>query len=98
MQKGRPALSVQANHRQLPASTATLLTTAYILHEFGPESHQQTRILARTVDDGVVQGPLILLGGGDPNLSSRRFPFITQTVRDDPMLSYADACRSSMGR
>ncbi|HUX18301.1 MAG TPA: D-alanyl-D-alanine carboxypeptidase/D-alanyl-D-alanine-endopeptidase [Acidithiobacillus sp.] len=85
MQKGRPALSVQANHRQLPASTAKLLTTAYILHELGPESHQQTRILARTVDDGVVQGPLILLGGGDPNLSSRRFPFVTQTVRDDPM-------------
>ncbi|MBU2817629.1 D-alanyl-D-alanine carboxypeptidase/D-alanyl-D-alanine-endopeptidase, partial [Acidithiobacillus ferrooxidans] len=85
VQKGRPTLSVQADHGQLPASTAKLLTTAYILHELGPESHQKTRILARTIDDGVVRGPLIFLGGGDPDLSSRRFPFVRRTVRDDPM-------------
>ncbi|MDD5375921.1 D-alanyl-D-alanine carboxypeptidase/D-alanyl-D-alanine-endopeptidase [Acidithiobacillus sp.] len=85
MQKGSPTLSVQADHGQLPASAAKLLTTAYILHELGPETRQKTRILAQTIDDGVVQGPLIFLGGGDPDLSSRRFPFVRRTVRDDPM-------------
>ncbi|MDA8114548.1 MAG: hypothetical protein M0Z43_07450 [Acidithiobacillus sp.] len=39
-QAGRPALSVQADHAQLPTSTVKLLTTVYIiLHELGPESH-----------------------------------------------------------
>ncbi len=55
-QAGRPALSVQADHAQLPTSTVKLLTTVYIiLHELGPESHQHTRILALSVNDGVVQ-------------------------------------------
>lgn len=53
-QAGRPALSVQADHAQLPTSTVKLLTTVYIiLHELGPESHQHTRILALSVNDGV---------------------------------------------
>lgn len=66
-----------------PASTAKLLTTAFALDVLGPDTIFSTQVLARSTPDvnGVVQGPLVLLGGGDPNLSSRVFPFRGTTVR-----------------
>lgn len=56
--KGRPVLSVQADHAQLPASTVKLLTTVFIIpHELGAETllAWHTRMLALSVNDGVVQ-------------------------------------------
>lgn len=86
LQNDAVLLDQNATHAQLPASTAKLLATAYILDVLGPESHQRTLILGANPVAGILHGPLIFLGDGDPDLSSRRFPFVRQTERDDPML------------
>lgn len=83
---GAPMLSQNATAPQLPASTAKLLTTAYVLHTLGAQDHLLTRVLAQGLIAGRVVGPLIFLGGGDPNLSSRIFPFNGRTQRG-PALS-----------
>ncbi len=83
---GAPVLSQNATAPQLPASTAKLLTTAYVLHTLGAQDRLLTRVLAQGLIAGRVVGPLIFLGGGDPNLSSRIFPFNGRTQRG-PALS-----------
>ena len=59
------------------ASNAKLFSTALGLVKLGPQHIYTTKIVldAPLADDGVVLGNLILLGGGDPNLSSRVIPY-----------------------
>lgn len=67
----------------LPASTAKLLTTAFALDVLGPDAVFRTQIYGqmRPDMDGILRGPLTLVGAGDPNLSSRVFPYQRTTVR-----------------
>lgn len=54
-----------------PASVAKALTASYALDVLGPEYRFETRILATGgIKDGIVQGDLILAGGGDPTLDT----------------------------
>lgn len=59
-----------------PASNLKIYTAAAALGLLGPEHRWTTRVYARTVngepigDDGVVKGSLVLVGGGDPMLTS----------------------------
>lgn len=61
----------------LPASTAKLFSTALALRRLGGEYRYRTVVAADGGVDanGVLSGDLVLVGGGDPNLSSRGFPF-----------------------
>jgi D-alanyl-D-alanine carboxypeptidase/D-alanyl-D-alanine-endopeptidase (penicillin-binding protein 4) len=56
----------------LPASTLKLVTSAAALTALGPEHRFTTHVLAagRVDDDGTLRGDLLLVGGGDPVLSS----------------------------
>ncbi len=54
-----------------PASTAKVITTLFALDRLGPDFRFATRLVATgPVAGGLVQGDLVLAGGGDPTLST----------------------------
>ncbi|MCR8547846.1 D-alanyl-D-alanine carboxypeptidase/D-alanyl-D-alanine-endopeptidase [Salipiger sp. P9] len=54
-----------------PASVAKALTASYALDTLGPGYHFATEILITgAIAEGVVEGDLVLLGGGDPTLDT----------------------------
>ncbi|MEO0372887.1 MAG: D-alanyl-D-alanine carboxypeptidase/D-alanyl-D-alanine-endopeptidase [Pseudomonadota bacterium] len=54
-----------------PASVTKAVTALYALHALGPGYRFETRLIAtRGVSNGVVQGDLVLAGGGDPTLDT----------------------------
>lgn len=61
----------------VPASNAKLFSTALALRRLGADYRFTTALaIDGTVDeDGVLDGDLRLVGGGDPNVSSRLLPF-----------------------
>jgi serine-type D-Ala-D-Ala carboxypeptidase/endopeptidase (penicillin-binding protein 4) len=69
-----------------PASDAKLFTTALALAALGPDFRVRTLIgTSGTLgSDGVLNGDLILIGGGDANLSNRKFPYEKKVERDGP--------------
>ncbi len=60
----------------LPASNAKLFSTGLGLFRLGPEYFYTTSIVSNGASlDGVLTGDLVILGGGDPNLSARVIPY-----------------------
>jgi D-alanyl-D-alanine carboxypeptidase/D-alanyl-D-alanine-endopeptidase (penicillin-binding protein 4) len=70
----------------VPASNMKLFTTALALATLGPDFKFKTTIEARNPvgPDGKLEGPLYLVGRGDPNLSNRKFPFVGKEEFDGP--------------
>lgn len=66
--------SVNADTRLAPASTLKLLTTAAALQILGPHHRFETKLYASALPDsnGILTGDLILRGGGDMTLGSKR--------------------------
>ncbi|MEM1385730.1 MAG: D-alanyl-D-alanine carboxypeptidase, partial [Pseudomonadota bacterium] len=66
-----------------PASVAKLVTAAYALDRLGPEHRFETRV-ARTgkVVNGALDGDLILVGGGDPELNTDTLVPLIQQVAE----------------
>ncbi len=75
-----------------PASNAKLYTTAAALALLGPSFTMQTRVVAEgtIMPDGHLHGVLKLMGGGDPTLSGRAYPYAAHTERPDPPLHALD--------
>ena len=75
-----------------PASNAKLYTTAAALALLGPTFTLQTRVIAEgpITPDGHLHGVLRLVGGGDPTLSGRTYPYAVHTTRPDPPLHALD--------
>ena len=66
-----------------PASNMKLITTAAALHHLGPDFRYRTYLLADgPVQDGVLQGDLVLYGTGDPALSDRFFRSDTEVFEN----------------
>jgi serine-type D-Ala-D-Ala carboxypeptidase/endopeptidase (penicillin-binding protein 4) len=56
----------------IPASTNKLITVSVALVRLGPDYQFKTRVLADgSIEDGVLQGNLIIAGSGDPSNSPR---------------------------
>ncbi len=76
---GGVVLSHREQEPMLPASTMKLVTAAAALELLGPQHAFVTELWIRgEVRDGTLHGDVIVVGGGDPAPSSRRFP-------DDPL-------------
>jgi D-alanyl-D-alanine carboxypeptidase/D-alanyl-D-alanine-endopeptidase (penicillin-binding protein 4) len=85
---GRPVLSVNPDTALAPASLTKLLTGTALLEHFGPDHRLRTTMVAAGPPvDGVVDGDLHLVGGGDPLLTT---PGYAQSF-DDPNQPYTDA-------
>jgi serine-type D-Ala-D-Ala carboxypeptidase/endopeptidase (penicillin-binding protein 4) len=83
---GEVLFSLNADRYFLPASNAKLFTAALTLATLGSDYCFHTTIESRALTDseGTLQGDLVLVGRGDPNLSNRVFPFAAKTERDGP--------------
>src|SRR5215470_2446650 len=68
-----------------PASNTKLFTTAASLSLIGPEYKFKTTVETSGMLDthGRLNGDLILIGRGDPNLSGRELPYDLKTQRND---------------
>jgi D-alanyl-D-alanine carboxypeptidase/D-alanyl-D-alanine-endopeptidase (penicillin-binding protein 4) len=76
---GRPIYGLNEGQLFRPDSNAKLFTTAAAMALLGPEKTFETRVVARggVSTQGVFQGDLELVGGGDANLSGRQLPYMS---------------------
>jgi D-alanyl-D-alanine carboxypeptidase/D-alanyl-D-alanine-endopeptidase (penicillin-binding protein 4) len=101
LKSGRVLASVNADQFFIPASNTKLFSTAFALTALGPDHRFTTRVLAGAPPDanGVLKGNLILLGGGDPSLSSRRYPYdLKKPFEDDRLLPLRELARQLRDR
>ena len=77
LENGRTVYKHNADKLFVLASNAKLFSTALGLVKLGPRHIYTTSVVTEIppTEGGVVGGDLILLGGGDPNLSSRVIPY-----------------------
>jgi len=71
---GEPLLSHRSNKPRNPASVMKLVTTLVALEILGPAHTWQTRFYINgTLKKGVLEGDLVIKGGGDPYLVQEQF-------------------------
>lgn len=93
---GRVVAAKASDKALIPASNMKIATAAVALHVLPADTRFTTRVIA-DVENGVVQGDLTLVGGGDPLLVSREYlpteknPTTTPTLLDE----LADAVKSA---
>ena len=73
---GRPVIAHNADTPVIPASTHKLLVAAVALEVLGPDHVFGTSVSAPPVVDGVIDGDLVLVGGGDPLLVTDDYPIL----------------------
>ena len=79
--RGRPVVDVHPDLALAPASVQKLLTGAAFLEAFGPDHTLRTVLVAAQGPvDGVVEGDLFVVGGGDPLFTTAGY----QEAFDDP--------------
>lgn len=78
-----PVIELNADRPRSPASTIKVLTTFVALDSLGPSYTWKTRVY-RTgrLSEGVLDGDLILVGGGDPYMTSERWWSFVQSLRE----------------
>ena len=89
---GRTLYELNPGKLFVPASNTKLFTGALALSRLGGSFTFQTRVLAESAPDasGRIRGPLILAGGGDPNLSGRTLPYRVNSPPGNPLAAIED--------
>jgi D-alanyl-D-alanine carboxypeptidase/D-alanyl-D-alanine-endopeptidase (penicillin-binding protein 4) len=102
---GRVVYALNSEKLFVPASNQKLLSTALALSRLGSEHRYETSLISEALldDTGALSADLVLLGGGDPNLSARILPYNpNREFRRDllaPMAELADqAVQSGLKR
>jgi serine-type D-Ala-D-Ala carboxypeptidase/endopeptidase (penicillin-binding protein 4) len=90
LERGEVLYRRDAGRNFVPASNMKLITGATVLEALGPEFRYRTEVLAGGIPQGgVLRGPLVVRGTGDPTLS-RRF----QEDPRDVFREWADSLRA----
>ncbi|MBL8219884.1 MAG: D-alanyl-D-alanine carboxypeptidase/D-alanyl-D-alanine-endopeptidase [Bryobacterales bacterium] len=87
LKSGRVLYELHANEQFTPASNTKLFSTALALERLGPGHRFTTTIRAAKAPDanGVIHGDLRMVGGGDPTLSGRAYPYQKDADRVSPL-------------
>ncbi len=85
-ESGETLYALNAEKHFVPASNMKLFSTTFALARLGPEYRFHTTLETRgTVSaEGKLEGDVLLVGRGDPNLSNRKFPFVKEPETDGP--------------
>lgn len=92
---GAPIYSLNEGQLFQPASNAKLFTTAAAMALLGGGTTFETKVVAKGSFDGAekLTGDLVLVGGGDANLSGREIPYVAPALRPKPAPPAAPALR-----
>lgn len=83
MATGEIVEAIQPDLAQPPASVTKAVTALYALETLGADHRFETRVLgAGPVIDGILEGDLILAGGGDPNLVTDQLAELAKTLKE----------------
>lgn len=74
----------------LPASVTKVLTAAGALEILGPDSRYSTLVRGEAPIDGVIEGDVVLVGGGDPVLGSNAWAVARKVPVHTPLDALAD--------
>jgi len=85
-ESGQTLYEQNADKFFVPASNMKLFTTALALAKLGPDYRFHATLETRGAisAEGKLDGDLILVGRGDPNLSNRKFPYELKEEFDGP--------------
>jgi D-alanyl-D-alanine carboxypeptidase/D-alanyl-D-alanine-endopeptidase (penicillin-binding protein 4) len=90
LRSGEVLYEKNAEKEFVPASNMKLVTASVALEALGPEYRWRTSFLAGgRVTGGVLHGPLVVRGSGDPTLSARFYPDPRAALR-----AWADSLRA----
>lgn len=92
LESGKILFEYGADRHFAPASVTKLFTTALGLSRLGPDYRYQTTVLSAK------DGSLILVGGGDPNLSGRTIPYDVKAGAGDPLAGIEDLAQQIAAR
>jgi serine-type D-Ala-D-Ala carboxypeptidase/endopeptidase (penicillin-binding protein 4) len=92
---GAPIYSMNAGQLFQPASNAKLFTTAAATALLGAGTTLETKVVGKGSFEGAekLTGDLVLIGGGDANLSGREIPYVAPALRPKPAPPAAPALR-----
>ncbi len=89
---GQTLAAINQTRHFVPASNTKLFSTALALDRLGPNYRFQTKVVADMLPDkkGRIMGDLRLIGGGDPTLSGRIYPYQPKAQTNSPYAPLED--------